>query len=174
MDQYPLIVLSISRDAPPLRTLADDLIAAGQPVSLSIGVDGAASEAQLAAADWDAAFVRWDQPEVHEAWLIERAVLPEDEDAVKVVDALTAVLNQAPESAGKLIVRDQLERVRTLYLWTILPAMVDGEDHPAWSSLDIALRALADATEGLIYAAAEGYFDADGEPLLETTPLTGS
>jgi hypothetical protein len=166
MNIPPLCVFSLQRDALPLGALRDLLREAGYPAGIGVSIAGEATEEELTARNWEAAFLRWTEPEMHEIALLERATPGEDESAdAAIADALTLVAAY-PESAGRLIVADHLRRTQTIYLWEILPAMLDDADHPAWNALDIALRGLAAETDGLVYATEAGFYDADGELLL--------
>lgn len=167
MVESALLVFSRERDAPPLRLLRDALVDAEFPVSLSLGIAGEATEEELEASAWEAVFVRWREPELHEVWLLER-VLAEEEEAVDTLLAqLAAEVQNLPDSAGRRIVLDHLSKTAALYPVTLLPALITDDDHPAWGALDVALRCLAENTEGLIYAETEGFYDSDGEMLLE-------
>jgi hypothetical protein len=165
-DRPPLRIFAPGAAAPPLRTMADALKAAGYPVTLSVGIAGEASEAQLDATDWEAAFVRWQEPELHDVYLITRYAVGTDEEADQAVEQAIRLAQNRPESADKLIVIDHLRRSQTMFEVQLLPALLADEDHAAWEALDVALRDLATRTEGLIYAEGEGFYDADGEPLL--------
>lgn len=167
MEDQALLVFALDRDAPPLRLLRDALLAEGRPAGISLGIAGDATDEELDAPEWEAAFVRWKEPEVHEVWLIERALFGEDEEADNVLAENLERVNSLPESAGKLIVADHLRSAKALYVCQLLPAMFDDEDHPAWDALDDALRTLAENTNGIIYGAAEGFYDTDGEMLLD-------
>jgi hypothetical protein len=165
MDQ-PLIVFALEPTAPPLRFLRTELRAAGYPVGIGVGIAGEATETELDAPDWEAAFLRWAEPETHEVALVERSVRGEEEEADILIAQATQFAAARPESAGRLIIEDHLRRTQVVYAWQILPALLADDDHPAWDALDVALRALAERTEGIIYAEAEGFYDADGELLL--------
>jgi hypothetical protein len=155
----------LEEQAVPLRALDEALRQAGYPVSISMGIAGEATDEQLDALDWEAAFVRWHEPEIHDVYFLERAAASE-EDAKALLGQAIKAANNHPESADRLIVADHLRRTRTVYEVQILPALLDDEDHPAWGALDILLRRLAEETDGLIHAEGGGFFDAEGEPLL--------
>lgn len=158
-------VFAQREQAVPLRTLDQALRKAGYPVSLSLSIAGEASDEQLDALDWEAAFVRWGEPEVHDVYLLARAPANETDARATIAQAIR-VANNHPVSAGQLIVADHLRRTRTVYEVQILPAVLDNEDHLAWEALDTLLRRLAVEAEGMIHAEGGGFFDADGEPLL--------
>jgi hypothetical protein len=169
VEDQPLFVFALQRAAPPLRLLRDALTGAGYPAGIGTGIAGEASDEELDRTDWEAAFVRWKEPELHEVWLIERDLMGEDPQAENAVaNALRHTANVA-DSAGRLIATDHLRRTQAVYMCQILPALLADDDHPAWAALDIALRCLAENAEGLIYADDEGFYDADGEILLDET-----
>ena len=87
MEDEPLFVFAVERAAPPLRLLRDALHAAGYPAGIGTGIAGEASEEELGRTDWEAAFVRWQEPELHEVWLIERDIIGEDPQAENAVAA---------------------------------------------------------------------------------------
>ena len=166
MEDEILTVFALREESVTLRTLLDALRKADAPASLGVEIAGEATDAQLDDPDWETAFARWHAPELHDAWYLERDVVGVDEEADQAVArALRFALGRG-ESADKLIVLDHLSKTRTVYACQVLPAMIDDEDHPAFGALDIVLRALADAGDGLIYAAGEAFYDLDGEPLL--------
>jgi hypothetical protein len=166
MQDQPLFVFCLREEAIPLRSVGETLRAADCPVSISVDIAGAATEAQLDATDWETAFVRWETPELHDVYLLERDLIGVDEDADQAVAAALRTVAGHPESAGRLIVANHLRRTRTVYAVQILPALLADDDHLAWSALDVALRTLAAEGEGIIFAVEEGFYDEDGEPLL--------
>jgi hypothetical protein len=169
MEDQALLVFALDREVLPLRLLRDALREAGYPAGIGIGIVGGASDAELDATDWDAAFVRWNEPEVHEVYLIERETVGGDAGTDRIIAQALTRLTDLPESAGKLIVADHLSKTQTLYSCQVLPALFADEDHPAWAALDVVLRCLAETTDGIIYAEAEGYYDPIGDMLLDET-----
>jgi len=167
MQNQPLIVYALESAAPPLRSLLEALQDAGfAAAEFGVRIAGEASEEELSSPVWEAAFLRWRDPETHEVVLIERDRTGEDEEADRIVaEALRQVTNSS-DLAGQMIVADHLRRTHTVYAAQILPALLTDDDHPAWAALDILLRCLAALTNGLIYVESEGYCDADGEMLL--------
>lgn len=161
-----MFVFAIQETGVTLRGLRDALIAAGHPVSISTGIAGEAADEDLDARDWESAFARWNEPEVHDVYFLLRDRLGGEEDADRVYAEVARLVHNRPESADKLIVADHLRRSRTLYEIQLLPILEADEDHAAWGALDVLLRHLAEATDGLIYAEGTGFFDAEGEPLL--------
>lgn len=165
-EDIPLRVFS--RDVKPLslRKLRDSLRTADCPVSISLAIAGEAMDTELDTLDWEAAFIRWTQPELHDVYLLERVPFGTDE----VIDAAVAqalyITQQRPESGGKLLTADHLHRTKMIYTFQIMPALIADDDHPAWDGLDLALRCVAENTEGIVYAEEEGFYDADGELLL--------
>ena len=172
--EQTLTVFAIQEAGVTLRTIRDALQNAGFPASIGVEIAGDAIDAQLDDPQWTSAFARWHEPELHDVWLLSRDVVGVDEEANEAVSRAARFALSRAESADKLIVADHLSRTRVVYACQILPAMLDAElmgalaeeDHPAFGALDVALRALADPSEGLIYAQGEAFYDADGEPLL--------
>jgi hypothetical protein len=120
----------------------------------------------LDASEWEAAFLRWKRPDVHDVALIERALTGTDEEADQAIgDAMVRIVDAA-DAAGKLIAADHLSQSATVYLFQIMPPLILFPDHPAWDAIDVAARTLAAHSGGLIYADGAGFFDADGESLL--------
>ena len=74
-------VFAQSETGVPLRTLLDALRRAGFPVGIGMEIAGDAIDAQLDDPLWETAFVRWQEPELHDVWLLERAVVGTDEEA---------------------------------------------------------------------------------------------
>lgn len=170
----PLLVFSLNVQAPPLRHLLVPMQEAGFPVALGTGIVGEAGAEALDNPEWDAAFVRWNLPEMHEVALLERMVCDEDEEGmVRVTEAMNQVL-QWEDQAGRLIVAAHLQQTQAVYALQLLDALFTDEDHPAWGAFDILLRVLADHTDGLIYVEGEGYLDADGELLLSEEDASAS
>ena len=166
MDVIPLRIFALTAEAPPLRVLRDALIAAGHPIQLTLDIVGEASEEDLSMNDWEAAFVRWTQPELHEICLIERSLTGEEDEAVEAIaSGLRKVVNTV-DLAGGLIVGDHVRRSEAIYDLEILPALIADDDHPGWAALDVLMRTLATYTNGIIYVPFEGFCDADGEILL--------
>lgn len=165
-DDHSLYVFALNTEAVTLRTLREALQSANYPVGIGVEIAGEATDAQLDDPQWETAFVRWHEPELHDAWLLERAIVGADEEADEALGRALALAGTHTDSADKLIVINHLRNTRIVYLCEILPALVDDEDHPAWEALDVALRTLAEPTDGLIYAEGEAFYDTDGEPLL--------
>jgi hypothetical protein len=173
IQDQPLIVFSLAEDAVPLRNVVRTMRAADCPVSVSVDIAGEATAEQLDAPDWDTAFVRWETPELHDVYLLERDRVGVDEEADLVLAAaLKAAVTIPLESAGRLIVLNHLRRTRTIYGVQVLPALVADDDHLGWSALDVALRTLAAEGDGIIFAVSEGFYDEDGEPLLAIDELS--
>ena len=166
MSAPPLIIYALSPVAPPLNILLKPLLDAGYPAAFGVSIAGEATEAELAAADWDAAILRWNAPEFHEIALLERAIVGEDEEADAALSAGLQNAEALPLSAGRFIALDHLRHTVAVFAWNLQPALLENDDHPAWEALDIALRTLAEKTDGLIYAEAEGFYDYDGEPMV--------
>lgn len=172
MDEIPLRIFALRADPPPLRILRDALIDAGYPAQLTLNIVGEASEEDLTLTDWDGAFVRWTEPELHEICLIERSVVADEDEAAEAIAIGLQMVANTTDPAGGLIVGDHIRRSEAVYDLEILPALLADEDHPGWAALDVLMRALATDANGIIYVPYEGFCDADGEILLsmEDTP----
>jgi hypothetical protein len=166
MQDQSLFVFALDETAVTLRVIAETMNAADCPVSISAGIAGEATPEQLDAPDWETAFVRWQTPEIHDVYLLERDAVGVDEDADQAVAMALQAAGNEVESADRIITLDHLRRTKTVYAIQILPALLDDEDHLAWAALDVALRTLAARSEGIIYAVGEGFYDEDGEMLL--------
>ncbi len=165
MPDCPLIVFSTSDTVIPLAALRDALLAEGAPATIGVDIAGEATDEQLNDPDWEAALLRWMEPEVHEVALIERLVRDTDGEAEEFVTQHAAKIAADVDVAGRMIVDDYLGRTRVVYAVQLLPALLAEDGHEAWGALDELLRMLARASDGLIYVKSEGYCDADGELL---------
>ena len=165
-EAQPLLVFCAAESAVPLRAVAETMRSADCPVSISVDIAGPATAEQLDATDWQTAFVRWETPELHDVYLLERDVVRADDEADEALVAALRAATAQPQSAGRIITLDHLRRTKTVYAVQVLPALIADEDHLAWSALDVALRTLAAEGEGIIFAVGEGFYDEDGEPLL--------
>lgn len=162
----PLILFAAQRAAISLSELRDGLREAGYPVTISTQIAGEATESELANADWEAVFVRWTEPELHEVWYVERSVTGEDDEADAAIAEAMDLASRSGDAAGKLVVQDQLRRTVEVLFWQILPAQLADEDHRGWEALDAALRMAAGEGSALIYASETGFYDTDGELML--------
>ena len=161
-----LQVLAIDAGGFPLRTLHAALRTAEYPASLSVGIAGDATEAELESTDWDAVILRWNKPELHEIVLIERDIRKESPDAeAAIAEHLQRAANSG-DAGGQLIVSDHLRKTNAIYSLQILPALLVDDDHAGWAALDVVMRCIAAETDGLIWVVEEGYCDSDGELLL--------
>ncbi len=172
MDDIPLCVFALSEVAPTVGVLLNALTSAGYPAQISLGIVGEAGEEDLTLTDWDAAFVRWTKPELHDVCLIECSRVSEEDEAAEAISLALQKIVNTTDPAGGLIMGDHLRRTEAVYDIQLLPALLADEDHSGWSALDVLLRPLAAHTKGIIYVPAEGFCDADGEILLseEDTP----
>lgn len=166
MEEQSLLVFAKLREGLPLQVIQDALQRAGYPAEWGIGILGKATEADLAATDWEAAILRWTDPELHEVAYLERDLRSEDEEVEALLIQRLRDVMHSEDQAGAMIVADHLRRTQTLYSLQILPALLDEDDHPAWAALDVILRTIATHTEGLIAVPGEGFCDRDGELLL--------
>jgi len=166
MEDQLLRVFSRDGAGFPLRTLLGAIRTAGHPAAFSTGIAGEATEEELQSEDWAAVFLRWTEPELHDAALIERDLVSESDDARADIRAALQDVANSNDPAGQLIVADHLRRTVAVYSVQILPAVLAQDDHAAWGALDVILRCIAAQTEGLIAVPGEGYCDAEGELLL--------
>jgi hypothetical protein len=169
VNENPLLIFALSAEAPTLRVLRDALREAGYPVSFGTEIAGEAVEEALDAADWEAAFLRWNEPEMHEVALLERMDCGVDEEGRRLVSEAMNRILESEDEAGRLIVASHLQQTTAVYAMELLDALFTDEDHPAWAAFDVLLRAIAEKTDGLIYVEEEGFMDADGELLLDET-----
>lgn len=166
MEDQLLQVFSRDSAGFPLRILRGALKTAGYPAALSTGIAGEATEEELSSDTWEAAFLRWTEPELHDVALIDREMRTESDDArTRIVNALRDVMN-VDDPGGQLIVADHLRRTEAIYTVQVLPALIEQDEHAAWAALDVVLRCVAAQTNGLIAVPGEGYCDAEGELLL--------
>jgi hypothetical protein len=100
--------------------------------------------------------------------MLTRYVPGTDEEAVTALRGAATDVQKSSDEAGRLIVLDLLANAKAVYACDIEPPMVEDPDHPAWDALDIALRSLADLSDGLVYGT-EGFFDSEGELMLAAT-----
>jgi hypothetical protein len=168
MPDYPLIVFAADA-AIPLTALRDLLLTEGLPANFGVDIAGEATDEQLSDPEWEIAFLRWLEPEVHEVALIEPMDREKEEEAQRLISHHLYRIARLSDVAGRLIVANHLNRTRIVYAVQILPALLAEDSHDAWNALDILLRFLAQTSDGVIYAEAEGYCDADGELLLGET-----
>jgi hypothetical protein len=170
MEIQPLMVYSIQADAPLLIGLQKALDDEGHPMVFGVNIAGDAEGEALVGRDWDAIFVRWKEPESHEIAVLERELVAEDADAKGILRTALESVAQSDDEAGVLIVKDHLQKTQAIYALELMPTLMDNDEHPGWEGLDTLLRALAEQTEGLVYAQGEGFCAADGELLLIETP----
>lgn len=166
MENLPLRVFALESDAVPLRAVLEALQATGYPAELGVTIAGPAQDEDLDDPNWEAAFLRWKQPELHDVALLERDMRDKDEEADTAIASGLRLIANSTDLAGQLIVADHLRRTQTVYFVQLLPALIADDDHPAWAALDLVLRCLAAHSNGLIYAEEEGFFESDGEMLL--------
>lgn len=166
MSEYPLLVFATSDSAPTLLSLREELRARGYPASFGVDITGEASDEQMNSTNWEAAFLRWSEPEIHEVALIERFLRGEDEEADSLLAEYARHTAPNTDAAGRLIISAHLKSTQEVYAIQLLPALFSDQDHSAWSALDILLRSIARQADGIIYAESEGFCDPDGEFLL--------
>src|SRR5258708_1312486 len=115
MEDQPLCVFAQEREGMPLRILRDTLQAAGYPAGIGMNIAGEATDAELDATDWEAAFIRWSEPELHEVAYLERDLPDEDEQAAHTLAKARRVATETSDVAGSLIVREHLGKTQTVY-----------------------------------------------------------
>ena len=165
MEDYPLVIFAENPTPLSLSILYDALVLEGRPAQFSFGIAGEATAAELASTEWDTAFLRWTEPELHEICLLE-VISTTETEAQETLKVFQKLVSRNSDTAGKLIIQNHLQRTKTIYGIQILPALLESEDHPAWEALDLLTRNIAQSTEGMIYAEAEGFCDAEGELML--------
>ncbi|CCW36626.1 hypothetical protein CTKA_01247 [Chthonomonas calidirosea] len=168
-------VFSPSVETVRLREIADLFKASGHSISISTGIAGAATQEELENPNWEAAFVRWHTPELHDVYLLERSVVEAEAEAREAVEEALRFAYNWPDTAAKLITIDVLRRTQIVYDVQLLPVLFEDQDHPGWETLESLLRLLAAPGDGVIFAEEEGFFDAEGMPLIlmeddETSP----
>jgi len=153
-------------DGLPLRTILGALRTAGYPVAFLTGIAGETTDEELDADAWDAAFIRWNEPQIHEIALIERDLVADSEETrIYLSQTIQSVMNHA-DLVGQTIVANHLRKTVSIYSVQILPALLESDDHDGWAALDVALRCIAAQVDGLIYVPGEGFCDCDGELIL--------
>lgn len=172
LETAPLIVIGRREDGIPLQALQEALQDAGFPATFGVRIAGDATVEDLLSPDWETAFLRWREPTVHETIFLSKWVVGADEEAADFLKTISKEAAKLPMSGGKLLVDVALESAKTFYALEILPALLADDDHPAWGAMDVVLRTLAEWGEGIIYAEEEGFFDADGEPMVLDVDLT--
>ena len=173
MTHAAIAVFLKDRESAPLAEVQKAFSASGTPAVFRFGTEGDASETDLQNARWDAAYLCWTTPVIHETWMLERA-LSTDEDGQQVIaEAMTVAMAQEDE-AGRLIVADHLSKTTEIIMFDPQPALFADEDHAAWDVMDLALLTLAEIGDGLIYAVEDGFYDSEGELLLEEPEVVDS
>ncbi len=160
------MVFAIKADSVPLIKLQNALDAEGYPMSFSVSIAGDAVGDALVGQEWDAIFVRWKEPEVHEVAVLERGTLLDDPEAQDILNYAHQIMTQSDDEVGVTIVADHLGKTQCVYALELMPAILDNDEHQAWEGLDVLLRALAEYSDGLVYAQGEGFCAPDGELLL--------
>src|ERR1700722_9799875 len=100
MEEQLLLVFARDSAGLPLRTLLGAVRSAGYPAAVSTGIAGEATEKELDSENWDAVFLRWTEPELHDVALIERDLRSDAQP--RIVSALKHVMN-SDDPAGQLI-----------------------------------------------------------------------
>jgi hypothetical protein len=172
LEDAALIVVAKQVATPPL-TLLDEVLRHGEyPARLGVRTAGDATVDELHSTAWDAVFLRWQKPEIHEVILIEKQILGMEEEATEILASLNRFTSTLPTSGGKLLIEEHLRETKVIYAFYTLPALLADADHPAWDAINALLCALADHTEGMIYALEEGFYDSEGEPMILDLNLT--
>ena len=166
MEIQPLMVFAQQADAVPLIRLQKALDAEGYPMSFSVSIAGDAVGDMLIGSEWEAVFVRWKEPEIHEVALLERGLVLDDPEAQDILNYAQQLIAQCDDEVGVTIVADHLSKTQCIYALELMPAILENDEHGAWEGLDILLRALAEHSDGLVYAQGEGFCAPDGELLL--------
>lgn len=172
LEEAALMVFAKQELAPPLSILDETLRLAGIPARFGVRTAGDATDGELQSYEWEAVFLRWHKPQIHEVVLLERQVLGIDEEAEASLRGAKAFADSLTMSGGKLLIEEQLRESRVIYALYPLPALIADEDHPAWEALNLLLCTLATHAEGMIYALDEGFYDLEGEPMILEVDLT--
>ncbi len=165
-DTQELLVFSKDAEGFPMRNLLGAITSAGHPAEFGIGIAGSATEEDLDSENWDALFLRWTEPEMHEIALLEKDMRSGSEEAEATIAATARQIAKSNDVAGQLIVADHLKQTKAIYRLQILTQLLSNDDHAGWDAIDILLRCIASQSDGLIEVPGEGYCDADGELLL--------
>ena len=116
----PLTIFSLDTRTPSLRTVWQEVKENGLPLQIGIAIAGEATEEELNFADWDSAFLRWTEPEIHDIALI--AVYdpdePEGEEAIRVA---VEFLLTMPPSSSRVVLETHLKNVKRVYAFQTLP-----------------------------------------------------
>lgn len=174
MEDQPLCVFAVKTEPPSLRRVREALLRAGHPAGIGLDYAGEATEEELDQPDWETLTLRWNEPEFHEIALIEQDVVGEEEEADTLLARARRFAESSADVAGQMIVLEHLDRTRIVYSVEIYYPLIEDDDHPGWGGLDVVLRAIAQETDGLIYAEPEGFWDADGELILTEEEETES
>lgn len=172
MEEAALLIFARQEIAPSLALLDKALKQGNLPARFGVRTAGDATEEELQSRDWEATFLRWQKPEVHEVILLEKLVLGVDEEAEEALRSAQAYTTSLALSGGKLLIEEHLRETAIIYAFYTLPALIADDDHPAWDSLNLLLCTLAAHTEGLIYAVGESFYDSEGEPMIIEVDLT--
>ena len=103
MTHAAIAVFLKERESTPLIEVQKVFSASGTPAVFRFGTEGDASDADLANARWDAAYLCWTTPVIHETWMLERA-LSTDEDGQQVIAPLPG--NKSGHQRHKVAVAD--------------------------------------------------------------------
>ncbi|MDE2125871.1 MAG: hypothetical protein KGJ62_04710 [Armatimonadetes bacterium] len=147
---------------PTLEMLLGTLHASDMPVSFSVSGAGPATPAELASSDWEAAFVRWEEPEVHDTWYLERGAVATDEAAQTAVAAACVWLNRSTDRDLQAELLPLLLAVNSVVTVAVMPAMTADDDHPAWDAFADLVQVVAGACSGIAFAPDVGFYDSDG------------
>ncbi len=165
----PLQIFALDDDPPPLSTILQEYWVQEAPVSFSFGVSNQNDSADIDNCKWDAMFVRWLKPSIHDVCLIVSDRIGHDPEAEALLArVLKRVARQNPDEMQKLVV-ETLKVTRLVISLQFLPALLDDPDHPAWDALGSIASSLATLANGIIYVEGEGFYDDAMAPLVTLT-----
>ncbi len=162
----PFQVLALDSAPPALFSLQQPLQVLSMPVAFSVDGLQPAAQADMESREWDAAFVLWNAPELESLALVVRYTPGLEEEADSILEILGGKLG-AEEASDML--QQHISQTQAVYSLQPQAALLSDPDHDGWEMLEILLSTLAGQTNGIIYAEAAGFFDADMSLLLPDT-----
>ncbi len=165
----PLQIYAIDDNPPSLRIIQQEYWVQEVPISFTFGISHENDIAEMDSNLWDAMFVRWMQPTVHDVCLIVSYRLGTDEDAKALIERALKRAGRQPVDEMQRIVIDTLHASRMVISVQFLPALLDDQDHAAWDALGSIVSSLATLSNGIIHVEGEGFYDDAMAPLLTLT-----
>ncbi len=165
----PLQIFALDDYPPSLRTIQQEYWVQEAPISFSFGVSNDNDIADIDSTSWDAMFVRWMRPTVHDVCLVVCERRDNDEDAEALIDRALQRVGRQPKGEMQKIVVETLNASRIVISVQFLPALLDDQDHLAWDALGSIVSSLATLANGIIYVEGEGFYDDAMAPLVTLT-----